>query len=97
MSNEEIRKAVIRRGDSFDIGEQVAEPEKFMEIMQNPGQLANMLNLTDKQASNLRSLIVGAGAGGIHRLLSQQLGDEVAGAIGGFLSGYISRKIFGGK
>ena len=94
---EKVSQGVIKRGDSFDIGEQVVESDKLIEIMQNPGQLANMLNLTEKQAANVRSLVVGAGAGGIHRLLSQQLGDEVAGMIGGLISGYISRRIFGGK
>ena len=96
MNNE--TREIVKRGDSFDIGtEEVIGPNGIIEILQNPKQLASMLNLTDKQALNVRSLVVGAGTGGIHRLLSQQLGDEVAGAIGGLLSGYLSRKIFGGK
>ena len=90
-------KEVIQRGDSFDIGTEQAFSTDIAELIQNPSQLANMLNLTDKQASNLKSLLVGAGAGGIHKLLSQQLGDEVAGALGGLISGYISRRIFGGR
>ena len=91
-------KDVIRRGDGFDIGTgQTGGQDDIIKIIQNPSQLANMLNLTEKQAANIRSLLVGAGTGGIHKLLSQQLGDEVAGAIGGLISGYVSRKIFGGK
>ncbi len=91
-------KEIVRRGDGFDIGtEQVGKPDDVIRIAQNPGELVSLLNLTPKQESNVRSLIVGAGTGSIHRLLSEALGDEVAGALGGLLSGYVAKKLFGGK
>ena len=89
---------IVRRNDSFDIGTERAvsrtRDDDIIRIAQNPGELVNLLNLTSKQESNVRSLIVGAGTGGIHRLLSQHLGDEVAGALGGLLSGYVAGKLF---
>jgi len=93
----ETSKEIVRRGDGFDIGTQQVESDKVIQIAQNPGELVSLLNLTSKQESNVRSLIVGAGTGSIHRLLSEALGDEVAGALGGLLSGYVAKKLFGGK
>lgn len=95
-------KEVIRRGDAFDIGNaEVTESgqgqDAIINILQNPGQISSMLNLTKKQEANLRSLLVGAGTGGIHRMLSEQLGDVAAGAIGGLLAGFLTQKIMGGK
>ena len=86
-----------KRGDSFDLGLSGGEESKDMigSLLSNPQELANSLNLTEKQAENVRSVIVGAGSGGIHRLLSQHLGDEIAGALGGFVAGYIAKKVVG--
>lgn len=98
MTSHEQSRQVIRRGDGFDIGTPgPAKDGGVVDLLSNPSQLAEIFKMTDKQAANVRSLIVGAGTGGIHRLLSQHLGDEVAGAIGGLLSGYLSHKLFGGK
>ena len=96
MTNQDD-KALVRRGDSFDIGIEKPYSPEIIDIFQNPTQLTNLLSLTESQADNIRSLVVGAGAGGIHRLLSQHLGDEVAGMLGGFIAGHISRKVFGGR
>ena len=87
---------IIRRGDSFDIGQNLPAKsnDDVIHIAQHPGELVNILDLTPKQEANVRSLIVGAGTGGIHRLLSKHLGDEVAGALGGLLSGYVASKLF---
>ena len=97
MSSEGTSKEVIRRGDSFDIGAEQPSSTDIAELIQNPNQLANLLNLTEKQAANIRSLAVGAGTSGIHRLLSQHLGDEVAGALGGLISAHLAKKLFGSK
>ena len=86
-----------RRGDSFDIGgEQAIGEPHYLEILQNlenPGQLAQVLNLNEKQVQNLKSLIVGGGTGGIHRLLSKNLGDIPSALIGSVLSAWIAGKI----
>ena len=87
-----------RRGDSFDIGEFSESPQErdmIVRIMQNPRQLADMLNLDEKQADNLRAAITGAGAGLSSKFLANAFGDEIAGAVGGFLGGYIARRIIG--
>ena len=92
------RELAKRRGDSFDIGELTESPteqDMIVRIMQNPRQLADMLNLSEKQAENTRAAITAAGAGLSSKFLSQHFGDEIAGAIGGFLGGYISKRIIG--
>jgi len=85
----------VRRGDSFDIGEDMpaAKEADIINILRNPKELTSALNLTDKQAANVRSILVGSGTGGIHRLLSEHLGDEISAVIGALVSSYISRKI----
>ena len=95
--DEASRELARRRGDSFDIGEYESPQERdaIMRIMENPRQLAEMLNLNEKQAENLRATITGAGAGLSSKFLSQVFGDEIAGAVGGFLGGYIARRIIG--
>ena len=101
MDDDEVQNAlrVIQehtRGDSFDIGEeramQTQDPD-IINIIQNPRELADMFNLTEKQAANLRSLIVGSGTGGIHRLLSEHFGSEVSAIIGALASSWVSKKI----
>ena len=102
--NEEVQHALQvlrehtlqRRGDSFDIGEEqpVEQSSEIIELLQNPTQLAQILNLDEKQAQNLKSLIVGGGTGGIHRLLSRELGDVPSAVIGGLLSSWLVGKIF---
>ena len=90
--------ALQRRGDSFDIGELTESPQEqdmFVRIMQNPRQLAEMFNLDEKQAQNLKSLAIGGGTGGIHRLLSRELGDVPSAVIGSLLSSWLTGKIFG--
>lgn len=91
---------LVRRGDSFDIGniaESQDQQDILVRVMQNPDKLADMLGLNENQAENIRSLIVGAGTGGIHKLMNKHLGSEVSAMLGGFISGYVARKILGGK
>ena len=103
MSNhtedEEVQHAieVLRRGDSFDIGEygKSEGPSDLVTMLSNPQQLMNSLNLSEYQAQNIKSLIVGGGTGAIHRALSKYVGDEVASALGGLVSGYIARRLIG--
>jgi len=93
-----IQEHSTQRGDSFDIGTesnpntQVGQPQ-IIEILSNPRQLAE-LGLTDHQVKNLRSLMVGGGTGGIHRMLSQSLGDGPAAVIGALVSAWATKKIF---
>ncbi len=92
---------VPQRGDSFDIGTDVqtagagAGMGSLAALLGGGGtsDLMKAFNLNQRQAENIRSLVVGAGTGGIHRLLSEYFGDEISGAIGGALSGYIAHKI----
>ena len=64
-------------------------------IISNPGSLTNMFNLNAEQSKNVKSLITGGTAALSHKYLSQMFGDELAGAIGGFLGGYISKRLVG--
>ena len=95
---EKVGHELVRRGDSFDIGEITESPQEqdiFIKVMQNPQQLANMLGLDEKQAENLRAAITGAGAGLSSKFLANAFGDEIAGAVGGFLGGYIAKRVIG--
>ena len=85
------------RGDSFDIGsrEVVRQEPDIIRMLQNPEELQGFLDLTPSQASNLRSLIVGGGTGGIHRLLSKHLGDEASAAVGALVSVWAAKKLLG--
>ena len=89
----------IRGRDSFDIGEytEVVEPQQDMitDLVSNPQKLIETLHLTQKQAANIRSLIVGGGSAAVHKWLHQYFGDEIAGAIGGFISGFVAKKMLG--
>ena len=84
---------VIKRGDGFDIGEGSPSPE-VITIMQNPDQLVNLLNLTPEQATNVASIVAAGGAGLGYKFLSQIIGGELAGAVGGFLGGYVAKRLF---
>ena len=92
---------VSRRGDSFDIGQHDSQAmvphDQVIRILQNPGQLAGLLNLTEEQAENIKGLITGAGAGLSSKYLANTFGDEIAGMIGGFIGGYVSRRVLGKK
>ena len=99
LDRQEMGQEVIRRrGDSFDIGETAETPterDMIVRIMENPRQLAEMLNLDEKQADNVRAAITGAGAGLSSKFLSQTFGDEIAGAVGGFLGGWVAKRLIG--
>lgn len=90
-----MERQITRRGDSFDIGEDIPEDNEVPASLANinPQQLISNLNLTPEQAENVRALITGAGAGGGYKFLSKYLGDEVAGAIGGFLGAYVAKRV----
>jgi len=100
---------IVKRGDSFDIGGlgELTESESgnlpqtsddiIIRLLSNPKGLANSLGLTEKQAKNIASIITGGGAGLGHQLLADAIGPELAGAIGGFLGGYVSKKVVGKK
>ena len=104
MSNNDGER-VVRRGDSFDQDGQDGGEASIIEypgggdisnILQNPDALIKSLDLTPEQAKNVRSIIVGSGTGLAYKALSGYVGGEIAGAIGGFLSAYVSKKITGG-
>ena len=88
-------REVVKRGDSFDIGDNEPTDLTIQQLLSNPQNLVNSLNLTGKQVGNVKSLIVGGGTGGIHKLLSQHFGDEIAGAIGGLVSGWLAKRVIG--
>jgi hypothetical protein len=86
------------RGDGFDIGEAMPaninnQDPDIINIIRNPQALAESFNLTEKQAANLRSLIIGGGTGSIHRLLSEHFGDDVSAVLGALASSWVSKKI----
>ena len=86
------------RGDSFDIGRNVANFEgqdTISHYLSNPKQLSQVFNLTGKQTENVCSLIAGGSSAFAYKFLAQHIGSELSGAIGGLLGGYIARKIVG--
>lgn len=97
--NERVGHELIkRRGDSFDIGEITESPQEqdiIVRVLQNPRQLADMLNVTEEQANNISAVITGAGAGLASKYLGKHFGNAVAGGFGGFLAGLVAEKIMG--
>jgi len=90
---------LVRRGDGFDIGDYEPEPagsqDQLIKIIQNPGQLSKMLSLNEEQVENVASIITGSGAGLASKYLSKYFGDEIAGAFGGFVGGFLAKKMKG--
>ena len=109
MSQEDVNKALqvlqehsIQRGDSFDIGNKYDTQSEsdnipIIELFNNPEQLAQSLSLTKQQVENIKSLITAGGAGLSHKYIARHFGDEFAGAIGGFLGGYVSKRLINKK
>ena len=64
-------------------------------LIKNPSALTQQFNLSPSQARNVASLITGGGAGLARKYLTDFVGAEMAGAIGGFLGAYVSRKLVG--
>ena len=90
--------ALQRRGDGFDVGEiqgqgQSSNDDIIVRLLSNPKELAKSFGMTEKQTENVRSLIIGAGAGGGHKYLNKYFGDEVAAMIGAALSAHLVRRI----
>lgn len=90
-----------RRGDDFDLGQGgsgLVDKERMGALepyLSNPQQLMNILNINEKQAKNVKSILVASGTGAAHRYLSELIGGPLAGAVGGFLSGIIADKLTG--
>lgn len=100
----EQQREPTRRGDSFDIGSSEAQPIQgakqpfdISQFIQNPSALASTLGLSTAQAKNVQSLITGAGAGLAHKFLSGMIGDELAGAVGGYLGAYVAKRVIKGQ
>ena len=92
----EQQTSIIKRGDSFDIGSSQAltkDPD-VINILQNPNQLAQLLDINEQQAENIRAAIVGGGAGVSVKFLSKHFGSPIAGAFGGFVAGIIADRLF---
>ncbi len=90
---------IVKRGDSFDIGEpgqhNVGKQSEdiLMSIVSNPSAFVETLGLTEAQAKNLASVITGSGSAFGYKYLSDAFGPEIAGAIGGFVGGYVAKKV----
>ena len=107
-NEEEVQKALqvlqnysAQRGDSFDIGTEDANVQPVTTSnpsaalgMLNTKELSHSLGVSEKQAENLRALIVGGGTGGIYKLLSKQIGDQPAAVVGALVSGWLVKKYF---
>ena len=79
----------LRGGSSEDLSKSLST------ILSNPGALKQMFGLSDAQSENIASLMTGGAAGLSRKYLTQMLGPEIAGAVGGFLGGYLSKKMMG--
>jgi hypothetical protein len=98
-----LQQYSVQRGDSFDIGTEDSNAVQPLATSKQPNALGalNMLNTkelshtmgcSEKQAENLRALIVGGGTAGTYKLLSKQIGDVPAAVIGSLLSSYLVKK-----
>lgn len=100
-----LQQYSAQRGDSFDIGtsdpnatgvqpvSSSKQPNALGALgMLNTKELSSSLGCSEKQAENLRALIVGGGTGGIYKLLSKQIGDVPAAIAGAALSGWLVKK-----
>jgi hypothetical protein len=108
MDNEPIEGEVVRKPDSFDVGQHYVDQGQIQGVpaggavsgknaalaalLANPGFI-NQLGLTPKQKKHVRSMIGAAGAGLSMELLASTFGPIIAGAIGGALGGYVSTKV----
>ena len=83
------------RGDSFDTGIGIEEEptDLIANLLSNPGQLMNSLDLTPTQAENIASILTGGVAGLGYKFLAKHIGSELAGAVGGYLGAYVSRRV----
>lgn len=68
----------------------------ILQLVQNPGTLQNLFKLDDKQTENVQAILTGTGAAASVKLLSKYVGVEIAGAFGGFLGGYVAKRVLGG-
>ena len=68
----------------------------ILQLVQNPGMLREIFQLNPQQAENVQALLAGSGTALAVKLFSQHIGVELAGALGGLLGGYASRKVLGG-
>ncbi len=100
----QIQPVIISRGDSFDIGNNINNPNaqitqnpEIIRVLQDPGALAALLGVSVAQAENIRAVLVGGGAALSTKYLSKHFGSAVAGALGGFISGMIADKVFDPK
>ena len=66
-------------------------------IIENPDRLKAIFHLSEEQTLNVRSVLAGAGTAAAVKYLSSAFGTELSAAIGGFLSGFIAKQLFGGK
>ena len=92
-----------QRGDSFDddspqSGSQmpaVRSPDNIIAAISagDTQQLASLFNLTPRQAKKVKSALIGGGTGYIHNVLSDQIGDELAAALGTLVSVYAAKKL----
>lgn len=92
----------IRTRDSFDIGTPsersqaiVSQEDIIGKLLANPQGLVGALGLNEKQALNISSIITGGVAGAGRKWLTEYIGAELAGAVGGFVGAYVSKKITG--
>lgn len=97
---EKQESRLTTRGDSFDIGnnpqsQALTKDPAITNILQDPNALAQLLNINEEQAENIKSVIVGAGAGAAYKYLGKYFGGEIAAMFGAFASSLIARKVIG--
>ncbi len=93
-----ITNTPIRRGDGFDIGEVVTDDgdsnsDNIINIIQNPNKLVESFGLSDKQAENVKALLIGAGTATSNKLFSKYIGDELSAVVGAAISSHVIKKI----
>lgn len=64
-------------------------------VLQNPGALRGMFNLSDAQAANVKALIAGTGGALGLKYLRGAFGDELSAALGAAAAAWMGRKLVG--
>ena len=66
-------------------------------LLANPEKIQSLFAINERQAENLRALLIGGGTGMGVKYLGKSIGDLPAALAGAALSTMLAKKLFGGR